>query len=94
MNKMARSNRKKGVPSGHLERERAWQSSGASNERALKRRCLSVWNSETTPPHGQSVSNQRLLERLEVENAQLRGNVVELALQIQALRDGVKTLTV
>ena len=28
-----------------------------------------------------------LLERLEAENAQLRGSVVELALQIQALRD-------
>ena len=94
MNKMARSNRKKGVPSGRLERERTWQLSGAPNETALKRLCLSVWNSETTPAHGQSVSNQRLLERLEVENAQLRGNVVELSLQIQALRDGVRTLIV
>jgi len=28
-----------------------------------------------------------LLERLEAENAVLRGSVVELALQIQALRD-------
>jgi hypothetical protein len=94
MNKMARSNRKKDVPSVQLERGRAWQPSGASNERALKRLCLSVWNSETMPLHGQSASNQRLLRRLEVENAQLRGNVVQLALQIQALRDGVRTLTV
>lgn len=94
MNKVARSNRKKGVPSGQLERERAWQSSSASSERALKRPYLSVWNSETTPPHGRSANNERLLERLELENAQLRGNVVELALQIQALRDGVRTLTV
>jgi hypothetical protein len=94
MNKMARSNRKKDVPRVQLGRGRAWQPSGASNERALKRLCLSVWNSETTPAHGQSVSNQRLLRRLEVENAQLRGNVVQLALQIQALRDGVRTLTV
>jgi hypothetical protein len=94
MNKMARSNRKKDVPSVQLERERAWQPSGASSERALKRLCLSVYNSEPTPLHGRSASNQRLLERLEVENAQLRGNVVELALQIQALRDGVRTLTV
>ena len=30
-----------------------------------------------------------LLERLEAENAQLRGSVVELALQIQALRDAL-----
>ena len=32
-------------------------------------------------------SNPRLLERLEAENAQLRGSVVELVLQVQALRD-------
>jgi len=34
--------------------------------------------------------NQRLLERLEAENALLRGRVVEVefAIQIQALRDG------
>jgi hypothetical protein len=94
MNKIARSSRKKGVLSVQLEREGAWQPSGASNGRALKRLCLSVCDSETTPLHGQSASNQRVLERLEVENAQLRGNVVELALQIQALRDGVRTLTV
>jgi hypothetical protein len=31
--------------------------------------------------------NQRVLERLEAENAQLRAFVVELMLQIQALRD-------
>ena len=30
-----------------------------------------------------------LLERLEAENAQLRGSVVELVLQIQALRDAL-----
>jgi len=33
--------------------------------------------------------NQRLLERLEAENALLRGRVVELAIQIQALRDAL-----
>jgi hypothetical protein len=33
--------------------------------------------------------NQRLLERLEAENAALRGSVVELVLQIQALRDAI-----
>jgi hypothetical protein len=32
-------------------------------------------------------SNQRLLERLKAENAQLRGHVVDLLLQLQALRD-------
>jgi hypothetical protein len=40
-------------------------------------------------PLGLSV-NQRLLERLEGENAQLRDSVVDLMLQIQALRDGAR----
>ena len=35
-------------------------------------------------------ANQRLLERLEAQNALLRGSVVDLMLQIQALRDGAK----
>ena len=35
-------------------------------------------------------SNQKLLEGLEAENAQLRGNVVHLLLQIQALRGGAR----
>jgi hypothetical protein len=35
-------------------------------------------------------NNQRLLERLEAENAQLRDCVVELMHEIQALRDGAK----
>jgi cell division protein FtsB len=35
-------------------------------------------------------ANQRPLERLEAENAQLRRSVVELVLQIQALRDGAR----
>jgi hypothetical protein len=37
-------------------------------------------------------SKRRSLERLEAENAQLRRSVVELLLQIQALRDGAGTL--
>jgi hypothetical protein len=35
-------------------------------------------------------SNQKLLERLEAENEQLRASVVELILEIRALRDGAK----
>ena len=35
-------------------------------------------------------SNQKLLEGLEAKNAQLRGNVVHLLLQIQALRGGAR----
>jgi hypothetical protein len=81
------------VLSLQLARERARQPRRGSNGHALKRPSLSVWNSETAEIGGQSVSNQRLLELLEAENAQLRGSVVDLVLQIQALRDGVRTLT-
>jgi cell division protein FtsB len=47
-----------------------------------------VQNPETTQLDAQSASNQKLVERLEAENAQLRDRVVDLMLQIQALRDG------
>ena len=55
-------------------------------------RILQLVRERTWQPKGGSsvVSvNQRLLERLEAENAQLRGSVVELSLQIQALRDAI-----
>jgi hypothetical protein len=74
------------VLSLQLARERAWQSRGKSLG-------LAMWNSETRGPEEQSTSNQTLLERLEAENALLRGSVVELVLQIQLLRDGSRTLT-
>ena len=74
-------------------RERAWQPRSGSNRHAFRGLGQSVWKSKTTERDGRTASNQRLLERLEAENAQLRENVVELALQIQALRDGVRTLT-
>jgi hypothetical protein len=51
-----------------------------------------AWQS-ATELEAVNASSQRLLERLETENAQLRGSVVELALQIQALRDAARTLT-
>jgi hypothetical protein len=47
-----------------------------------------AWQS-ATELEAVNASSQRLLERLETENAQLRGSVVELVLQIQALRDGL-----
>ena len=93
MKKIARPNRKKDVPSVQLAHERAWQPIGDSNENAFKRLDRAVWNSETTGLDGQSSGNQRLLERLEAENVQLRGSVVELVLQIQALRDRARALT-
>jgi hypothetical protein len=76
MNKAAaRSSRRKNVLS--FEPEHARQPTGGSDLHTL----ILV---------GPSV-NQRLLERVEAENAQLRGSVVELMLQIQALRDGART---
>jgi hypothetical protein len=66
-----------------LAGERARQPSGGRNGHAL-----SVRNPQTTRLDGQSASNQRLVERLEAENARLRSRVVDLMLQIQALLDG------
>jgi len=71
------------VRSLQLAGEHARQPRGGSNGQAS-----SGGNPETTQLDGQSASNQRLVERLEAENAQLRGCVVDLMLQIQALRDG------
>jgi hypothetical protein len=74
MNKIARSNRRENVLS--FAREHAWRRRGGSNVVAFERLGLSV--------------HQRLLERLEAENAQLRGSVVDALLQIQALRDAFR----
>ena len=84
MNEISPSNRTN-VLSLQVARERARQPRGGSNGHVSKRLGLSVWNSETT-----QLSNQRLLERLEAENAQLRARVVELILEIRALRNGAK----
>jgi len=81
------------VVSLQCARERAWEPRGGSNGHAFKGLGQSVWKSKTTERDGQTASNQRLLERLEAENAQLRERLVELALQIQALRDRARTLT-
>jgi hypothetical protein len=67
------------VLSLQLARDRVRQSRGGSNPNVS----LAVSNSETT-----EFGNQRRLERLEAENAQLRSHVVDLLLQLQASRDG------
>jgi len=76
------------VLSLQLARERAWRPRGGPNGHAFKRPALPPWNSEIT-----ELDERRFLERLEAENAQLRREVVELVLQIQALRDGAGTLS-
>jgi hypothetical protein len=73
MNKIARSNRREDVLS--FAREHAWQPRGGSNVHTFMPVALSA--------------NQSLLERLEAENAQLRASVVDLMLQLQALRDAL-----
>ncbi len=45
-----------------------------AGERARKPRGGSNGQAQTTQLHGQSASNQRLFERLEAENARLRGD--------------------
>ena len=69
--------------------ERAWQPRRGSNGHAFKRLGLPGWNSENTGLGERSTGTQKSLERLEAENALLRGRVVELAIQIQALRDAL-----
>jgi hypothetical protein len=76
------------VLSLQLARERAWRLRGGSTGHACERLGLPPWNSEIT-----GLDERRFLERLEAENAQLRRSVVELLLQIQALRDGAGTLS-
>jgi hypothetical protein len=91
----SRSNRRKVVLSQEVAFKHARQPRVGSDGRAFKRPRLSTWNSETTPQarDRESVSNRRLLERLEAENAQLRGSAVDLMIQIRALRNGISVLT-
>jgi hypothetical protein len=73
------------VLSLQLARERAWRLRGGSNGHAFKRLGLPL---EIT-----GLDGRIFLERLEAENAQLRRRVVDLVLQMQALRDGARTLS-
>jgi hypothetical protein len=71
---ISQSNRKEIL---QLALERAWQPRDGSN--------VTYLHTSGAVVH----QNQRLLAQLEAENAQLRGSVVDLLLQIRALRDGV-----
>jgi hypothetical protein len=70
--------RHKNVVSLQLARDGARRSGGGSDGHVS----LSVSLSETV-----EFGHQRLLDELEAENTQLRGHVVDLLLQLQALRD-------
>ena len=60
-----------------------------AHERAWKRRSGLTGNAFKRLSLGQSASDQRLLAQLEAENVQLRGSLVDLMLEIQALRDAL-----
>ena len=75
---MSRSNRREDVLSLQLGLERAWQPRDGSNVTYLHTSRAAVNR------------NHRLLARLEAENAQLRGRVAELMLEIQALREALR----
>jgi hypothetical protein len=74
------------VLSLELARERARQPIVGSNGHAFKRLDRPLWTPETT-----GLDERRLRERLEAENVRLRRSVVDLLLETQALRDGVRT---
>ena len=76
---------------------RGWIMNESSQSKRIKNvLSLEVARERARPPRGGSNghvpkrNNQRLLARLEAENAQLRASVVALILQIQALRDDAK----
>jgi hypothetical protein len=67
------------------------RSKGGDNVLSLQLARHHAWQQRdrSNAPVGAS-ANQKLLERLETENARLRRSVVELMLQIQALHDGAR----
>jgi hypothetical protein len=84
MNKVSHSTKRNHVPITQLSPGRG-RPRGCSNGLALKR-------GRSTRKSDTGQSNQGLLELLEAENDELRARVRELLLQIQYLRDGVRTL--
>jgi hypothetical protein len=74
------------VLSLHLTHDRTWQ---PRSRDLMLLRIVSKPHAATTydTPFGRNVDKRRLLEQLKAENAELRDRVVELALQIQVLRD-------
>src|SRR5262249_16191925 len=83
-------NRRWGSAASHGGRRRG----GLMNKIARSNRgkdVLSFAREHAWPRDGSNVHTflPVLLERLEAENAQLRGSVVELTLQVQALRDAL-----
>jgi hypothetical protein len=81
MNKRSRLDRKIGQNNNVLSLQVAGDGARQSRDGSNGHISLLLSNSETT-----GVGHQSQLERLEAENEQLRGGVVELVLQIRALR--------
>src|SRR5262249_37326149 len=80
------------VPSNRMFGLRGFTNKISRSNRREHVRNLQLVRERTWQPRGGSRGlsvNQRLLERLEAENAVLRSSVVELVLQIQALRDAL-----
>jgi hypothetical protein len=66
------------------------RSKGRDNVLSLELAREPAWQQRgANAPVGPS-TNERSLERLEAENVLLRGSVVDLMLQLQALRDAAK----
>ena len=84
----------KGVVCLGLAREHHWRRRARSNEQAFKWPRRSLRDSHTISLDAQGVSRQILLGQLEAENAALRGSVMDLVLQIEALRDVTNTRNV
>jgi hypothetical protein len=81
----------KGVVCLGLAREHHRRRRARSNEQAFKWPRRSLRDSHTISLDAQGVSRQKLLGQLEAENAALRGSVMDLVLQIEALRDVTNT---
>jgi hypothetical protein len=78
MYRVSQENRRDKTPDGH-------------KVPAREKPNLQVWTNYAL--NGPNYGTEKLLGRLEAENAELRRMAIELVLQVQALRDGDQALT-
>jgi hypothetical protein len=81
----------KGVVCRELAREHHRRRRARSNEQAFKWPRRSLRDCPTISLDAQGVSRQKLLGQLKAENAALRESLMDLVLQIEALRDVTDT---